>query len=129
MVGKRKATAEKSTNEFTKRVEKRRNEMTEHEPKKDEVRLKRIYYEKMPPHMYFTKTQLAVWRNFASWSFDGDQVYLPSPAKWYPEGYDTTRAWEMLREEVEPAEYKWILPLEDQLLLLALTKESKEFLS
>ena len=32
---------------------------------------------------------MAVWRNFASWSFDGEQVYLPSPADWYPNGYDT----------------------------------------
>ncbi|OBT77482.1 hypothetical protein VF21_05281 [Pseudogymnoascus sp. 05NY08] len=32
----------------------------------------RTYYKKTPPHLYFTKAQLAVWRNFASWSFNGD---------------------------------------------------------
>ncbi|OAF60365.1 hypothetical protein VC83_03246 [Pseudogymnoascus destructans] len=96
-----------------------------------------------PPHLYFTKTQMAVWRNFASWSFDGEQVYLPGPADWYPDGYDTEfygfqldsdalgafRAWEVLREETEPAEYKWILPSDDRLLLLSPTKESEELLS
>jgi hypothetical protein len=35
----------------------------------------------------------------------------------------------MLREEAELAKYKWILPSNDRLLLLPLTKESKELLS
>lgn len=86
---------------------------------------------------------MAVWRNFASWSFNREQVYLPGPADWYPDDYDTEfygfqldsdargafRAWEMLREETEPAEYKWILPSDDRLLLLSPTKESEELLS
>ncbi|ELR06326.1 hypothetical protein GMDG_07917 [Pseudogymnoascus destructans 20631-21] len=50
-----------------------------------------IYYEKTPPHLYFTKFELAVWRNFALWNFEDGQVSLPGPAKWYPDGYDTTQ--------------------------------------
>lgn len=38
MVGKRKADAEKSTNQFTKRVQKRRDDMTEHERKIDNAK-------------------------------------------------------------------------------------------
>ncbi|ELR02393.1 hypothetical protein GMDG_05451 [Pseudogymnoascus destructans 20631-21] len=102
-----------------------------------------IYYEKTPPHLYFTKLQLAIWRNFASWNFEDGQVSLPGHAKWYPDGYDTTqygfqldsdatgvfKAWEMLREEAEPVDFKWILPSEDRLFLLPPTKESEEFLA
>ncbi|OBT77763.1 hypothetical protein VF21_03763 [Pseudogymnoascus sp. 05NY08] len=58
----------------------------------------RTYYEKTPPHLYFTKAH-------------------------------AFQAWEMLREETEPAEYKWILPSDDRLLLLSPTKESEELLS
>ncbi|ELR07736.1 hypothetical protein GMDG_08533 [Pseudogymnoascus destructans 20631-21] len=74
-----------------------------------------IYYNKVPPHLYFSKTEMAVWRNFTSWNLDGDIAYLPGPAEWYPDDYDTTQhgfhvdldagrayeAWEMLAEETE----------------------------
>ncbi|ELR10474.1 hypothetical protein VC83_01811 [Pseudogymnoascus destructans] len=102
-----------------------------------------IYYEKIPPHLYFTKLQLAVWRNFASWNFEDGQVSLPGPADWYPDGYDTTqhgfqldedatgafKAWEMLREKDEPVDFKWVLPSDEKLAMLPPTKESDELLA
>ncbi|OAF59060.1 hypothetical protein VC83_04469 [Pseudogymnoascus destructans] len=102
-----------------------------------------IYYNKVPPHLYFSKMEMAVWRNFTSWNLDGDIAYLPGPAEWYPDDYDTTQhgfhvdldagrayeAWEMLAEETEPTNFKWVLPSDDTLVLLPPTKESEEFLS
>ncbi|PQM43484.1 hypothetical protein VC83_09611 [Pseudogymnoascus destructans] len=102
-----------------------------------------IYYNKVPPHLYFSKTEMAVWRNFTSWNLDGDNAYLPGPAEWYPDDYDTTQhgfhvdldagrayeAWEMLAEETEPTNFRWVLPSDDTLVLLPPTKESEEFLS
>ncbi|OAF56978.1 hypothetical protein VC83_05803 [Pseudogymnoascus destructans] len=107
------------------------------------TRENRIYYNKVPPHLYFSKTEMAVWRNFTSWNLDGDIAYLPGPAEWYPDNYDTTQhgfhvdldagrayeAWEMLAEETEPTNFKWVLPSDDTLVLLPPTKESEEFLS
>lgn len=85
---------------------------------------------------------MAVWRNFAAWNFDDGQVSLPGPAAWYGDGYDTTqygfqldddatgafRAWEMLREEAEPADFMWVLPSDEKLTVLAPSKESEELL-
>ncbi|ELR02400.1 hypothetical protein GMDG_05458 [Pseudogymnoascus destructans 20631-21] len=102
-----------------------------------------IYYNKVPPHLYFSKTEMAVWRNFTSWNLDGDNAYLPGPAEWYPDDYYTTQhgfhvdldagrayeAWEMLAEETEPTNFRWVLPSDDTLVLLPPTKESEEFLS
>ncbi|ELR06196.1 hypothetical protein GMDG_07851 [Pseudogymnoascus destructans 20631-21] len=102
-----------------------------------------IYYEKIPPHLYLTKLQLAVWRNFASWNFEDGQVSLPGPADWYPDGYDTTqhgfqldedatgafKAWEMLREKDELVDFKWVLPSDEKLAMLPPTKESDELLA
>jgi hypothetical protein len=70
----------------------------------------------MPPHIYFTKAEIAVWRNLMAWcpeifksmdmgeieqskankkagivpmEIDNDEEYeLPGPAEWWPEGYN-----------------------------------------
>ena len=102
------------------------------------------YYDIIPPHLFFTPTELAVWRNFTTWSTDGEeQVPLPRPTEWYPKGYETEKhgfhldddairayqAWEMLRETTEPADFKWVLPSEDKLTVLLATKELEDLLS
>lgn len=101
------------------------------------------YYNTLPPHLFFTKTEIAVWRNFTTWNLDGDAANLPGPGDWYPDGYNASqhgfdldtnaqgayRAWQMLGEKVEPADFKWILPSDEKLTLLPPTKESEELLT
>ena len=72
-----------------------------------------------------------------------EEITLPGPARWYPHGYDATahgffllkdvgrafRAWEMLQEEQEPADFAWVLPSNETLVVLPQTKESAELLN
>lgn len=94
--------------------------------------------------MFFSKIELTVWRNFMTWSTDGeDTITLPGPAAWYPADYDFEKhgfyaeenamgayqAWEMLREENEPANFVWVLPSSAVLTVLPQTQESAELLN
>jgi hypothetical protein len=86
---------------------------------------------------------MAVWRNFTTWNLDEDAANLPGPAEWYPNGYNASqhgfyldadaqgayRAWQMLGEEAEPADFKWVFPSNEKLTLLSPTKESEELLA
>ena len=49
----------------------------------------RIYYERIPPHLWFRPEEIAVWRNFAACS-SAEEIAFPGPADWWA-GYDAAK--------------------------------------
>jgi hypothetical protein len=102
-----------------------------------------VYYKHTSSYMFFTKMEKAAWRNFVTWALDDIEITLPGPPEGWPKGYDfvqhgfyvpenaigSKRAWEMLQEEEEPADFKWVLPSATELVVLPKTVESAEFLA
>lgn len=102
------------------------------------------YYAVQPPHMFFTKIELTVMRNFTTWAFKKQKrIMLPGPAAWYPEGYEfekhgfyldedvdgAFRAWKLLQKKRKTADFTWVLPSETVLTCLPRTLEAVDFLN
>ena len=105
--------------------------------------------------MFFTQAQIVVWRNLYAWNFkhttqsfiddnnDEEFVWLPGPAAWWPEDYDSIqhgfyvpndavgarRAFEMLSELSEPQDFVWVFPSDNELTIIPKCQESADFLN
>lgn len=95
----------------------------------------------MPPHIFFSRQEIAIWRNMATWCLGQDvvDVDLPGPAEWWPENYDYKRygfeipdidngheeAFAMLHVNDEPERYAFVFPADDDLRVMEDTAEAR----
>lgn len=102
----------------------------------------RTVYDLIPPHVFFTPREIAVWRNMASWMMPEDivDITLPGPAEFWPEDYDFEKhgfymdtrnkanyeeAYAMVFVEEEPKRYGLIFLLDNELRVMEDTAEAQ----
>ncbi|KAH8805239.1 hypothetical protein F5884DRAFT_754811 [Xylogone sp. PMI_703] len=96
-------------------------------------RITNTYYEVIPPHVFFTAQERAVWSNYTAWILPGNQEWidLPGPARWYEIYKDKEEPFVvlandnghfeaicMLQEIEEPPRYKLVFPSHDELRVM-----------
>jgi hypothetical protein len=88
-------------------------------------------YEILPPHLYFSSAERAIFRNMSTWMTDA-WYELPGPADWWPEDYDLVehgfapsnisrnfeRAFEIIFEPTEPKDFVFVLPGDSELVMM-----------
>lgn len=101
----------------------------------------RTVYDLIPPHLYFTRREIAMWRNMSSWAMPNDivNITLPGPAELWPEDYNFEKhgfyvddknknnyqeAYAMVFADEEPERYCLIFPSGVELRVMDDTAEA-----
>jgi hypothetical protein len=98
----------------------------------------REIFDIIPPHLFFTRQEIAIWVNMAVWDSSED-IELPGPAEWWTEDYDYVKygfdiplvdngqseAFAMLFEDEEPIRYNLIFPSDVSLRLMEDSAEAR----